>query len=260
MAFRQSYILQCQSMPLFVILLVGGYFYFCNLVYIPLLAHYKSRHWAVAMYLFCILDSFLTLTSYLQAVLVDPGPVPPDWNSGRKRVPFCGRCNEFKPLRTHHCSHCQRCVLRYDHHCDWIDNCVGHVNHKLFFLWLFYINLAIVHYHYLAITLVVHAELVLVPESAPYFLLVNLLAGGIFTLLIFPLSFLGLSFLLWTTYLLATNQTSLESGLHESYDAGLLRNVCEVLGDSNPISHTLPFPLQRPLQLCHWGVRDVQCK
>ena len=32
---------------------------------------------------------------------------------GRK----CIKCTNFKPLRAHHCSICDHCVLRMDHHC-----------------------------------------------------------------------------------------------------------------------------------------------
>lgn len=29
----------------------------------------------------------------------------------------CRKCHNFKPLRAHHCSLCDACVLRMDHHC-----------------------------------------------------------------------------------------------------------------------------------------------
>jgi len=50
----------------------------------------------------------------------------------------CLQCRNFKPLRAHHCSICDSCVLRMDHHCPWINNCVGHYNQRYFLLMIFY--------------------------------------------------------------------------------------------------------------------------
>lgn len=91
----------------------------------------------------------LTLWSFLEAVIVDPGVVPAAFHH---RVPksaalalrlssglhTCAACLVYKPQRAHHCSRCQRCVLKYDHHCPWIGQCVGFFNYKLYLLFVWY--------------------------------------------------------------------------------------------------------------------------
>ena len=51
---------------------------------------------------------------------------------------ICKYCKEIKPLRTHHCSLCDICVIKMDHHCPWINNCVGQNNQRYFLLFLFH--------------------------------------------------------------------------------------------------------------------------
>ena len=45
---------------------------------------------------------------------------------------ICKKCDFVKPLRTHHCSVCNKCVLLMDHHCMWTNNCIGLGNYKHF--------------------------------------------------------------------------------------------------------------------------------
>lgn len=45
---------------------------------------------------------------------------------------MCRKCKFVKPLRTHHCSVCNKCVLVMDHHCMWTNNCIGLHNYKQF--------------------------------------------------------------------------------------------------------------------------------
>ena len=51
---------------------------------------------------------------------------------------FCKKCNNPRPLRSHHCKICGKCTLKMDHHCHWIANCVGYYNQKNFYQFLFY--------------------------------------------------------------------------------------------------------------------------
>jgi palmitoyltransferase len=53
----------------------------------------------------------------------------------------CRKCIFPKPVRAHHCSICARCILNQDHHCPWINNCVGHLNHRYFFQFCFFLTL-----------------------------------------------------------------------------------------------------------------------
>jgi palmitoyltransferase len=53
----------------------------------------------------------------------------------------CRKCIFPKPARAHHCSICARCILNQDHHCPWINNCVGHLNHRYFFQFCFFLTI-----------------------------------------------------------------------------------------------------------------------
>ena len=101
-----------------------------------------------------IVGTFMSVWSYIQCVITDPGRVPKMFefastqDDGDECTPMqfittsqpCMVCACYKPPRTHHCSTCERCVLKYDHHCPWIANCIGWKNTKHFLLFLFYIT------------------------------------------------------------------------------------------------------------------------
>ena len=61
---------------------------------------------------------------------------------GERRIhlPWCGKCDNYKPRHTHHCSSCGTCIENMDHHCPWMNNCVGKNNHKFFMLFLLYVG------------------------------------------------------------------------------------------------------------------------
>ena len=78
----------------------------------------------------------------------DPGQVPLYWgfyigDPDSKRTRYCLMCNVFKPLRCHHRSMCNRCVLNMDHHCPWINSCIGFYNRKFFIQMVFYLIITI---------------------------------------------------------------------------------------------------------------------
>ena len=81
----------------------------------------------------CIL--YCLTYNYTKCILTGPG------NPEAEHEPKCKKCLKNKPLRAHHCSICDRCVLKMDHHCPWINNCLGLRNHCYFLLFLFYLDI-----------------------------------------------------------------------------------------------------------------------
>ena len=66
--------------------------------------------------------------NYIMAVISDPGKTTIETFSNsssgdlnaiesQEQQRQCKKCNLPKPVRSHHCSICNRCVLKMDHHC-----------------------------------------------------------------------------------------------------------------------------------------------
>jgi hypothetical protein len=135
-------------------------YFFTPLVYGGLsglhLASVPEMIWmAVFIYL-----GLVSVVSYICCVATDPGVVPFEFTfdgmaedadaapapghhllgphrptiseAAQRATRVCDTCQLFKPARTHHCSHCNRCVLKYDHHCPWMGNCIGYHNYKFY--------------------------------------------------------------------------------------------------------------------------------
>ncbi|KAH8169075.1 DHHC palmitoyltransferase domain-containing protein [Sarocladium implicatum] len=80
--------------------------------------------------------------TYYKAVTVDPGRyVFPEVIEAEGR--WCKKCSTPKPLRSHHCRHCNRCVPKMDHHCPWTANCVSMTTFPHFLRFLVYTNVAL---------------------------------------------------------------------------------------------------------------------
>jgi hypothetical protein len=78
----------------------------------------------------------------------DPGYVP---NDSRARqvaeelgMGACKKCDTIlKTPLVHHCKKCDKCVFLMDHHCMFTNQCVGYGTIKHFYLFVFYLALAI---------------------------------------------------------------------------------------------------------------------
>ncbi|CAJ1458577.1 unnamed protein product [Effrenium voratum] len=191
---------------------------------------------------------FLTLASFAQAARTDPGDIPqsPEWRD-RTRPPrctheqkrfseearWCRKSQAYKPDRAHFCRAMGRVVLRMDHHCPWLGNTVGWANHKYFYLFLTYANMACGLLGLNVLDLLVHATL----PALTTFLLIGTEA------LTFLLSTILVPFLLFHTWLIIRNMTTIEfcasfaktpdeKPYENPYDVGIYRNLCSVLGSS----------------------------
>jgi len=128
----------------------------------------------------------------------------------------CLTCHNFKPLRAHHCSICDICVLRMDHHCPWINNCVGHYNQRYFLLMIFYVLFGTVFFvlsglpFFFASSYQEYKR-----EMGPSFLLVYLVAA-ILSLVMVP--FNG-----WNWFLAITGQSTIEFWVKRPSEALLKR-------------------------------------
>lgn len=57
----------------------------------------------------------------------------------RRSIRRCHKCQDnYKPPRAHHDSVTGRCIVKFDHFCPWTGNAIGALNHKFFFLFVFY--------------------------------------------------------------------------------------------------------------------------
>ena len=173
---------------------------------------------------------FNTLYNYYRCVVTSPG-IPPlatesaesgalanrlggyvrtnsesgdeDDQGGKKSV--CGKCDRIRPLRTHHCSVCKTCVMKMDHHCPWIYNCVGYGNYKFFYLFL--LHLFLVDLFYMVITYPVFAILLRSNEKIGFESRSSIVMSFV---LAAAVEIAVLAFLAFHTYLLLSNQTTIE--------------------------------------------------
>eukprot|EP00667_Euglena_gracilis_P014450 EG_transcript_14980 len=188
----------------------------------------------------CSFLTLMTVWAYAQAVRTHPGTVSVEKYgfdakdpSVDQRQPKCQACMVYKPLRAHHCSKCQQCILQYDHHCPWINNCVGLHNKKHFFLFVLYASVDVVFVCATSFreVLTFHSERSLqfmgIHDS------VNFAMMWAFAVVI---GFFLIVFCLVHCRLIMENRTTVEAYLinpaTNPYDLGLLANVQHVCGEN----------------------------
>lgn len=72
---------------------------------------------------------------------------------------YCKTCAIMRPLRSTHCHDCDNCVLKFDHHCPWLGQCVSYYNYRLFFIFVFLINILTIFMIALSLVhIVVHVD------------------------------------------------------------------------------------------------------
>ena len=188
------------------------YFTFAFKLYWPLVAESNSAFWILVI--FHILFA-MVVWSFTQAILTDPGQVPPYWgfymgDPEHKRKRYCLMCHVFKPDRCHHCSACNRCVLNMDHHCPWINNCVGFGNRKIFMLLLLYVTLTVYFVLVFMLPTVYQTVIGFVKEEINMTLYPSMLYIGVF-LMLSMLGFLITIFIRFHIGLIVKNSTTIEN-------------------------------------------------
>ena len=161
---------------------------------------------------------------------------------------FCKKCNNPRPLRSHHCKICGKCTLKMDHHCHWIANCVGYYNQKNFYQFLFYSTFGDLIGFFLLVIRLLSCKLTIkenIPNNAkinsPFILIyylwepINIMIG---ILCSFAMTISIGTLFYKQTWMLLLNQTTIDKKLFEDwnnspyYEENRKKNFNSVMGYS----------------------------
>ncbi len=147
-----------------------------------------------------------------------------------KQLSDCKYCNETKPLRSHHCTICDLCVLKMDHHCPWINNCVGQNNHRYFVLFLTHTFFGCLFVLFIGLPIIFNSS---IKKTQEYNFIFVLCLAGTFLLVFFNAWNWFLIFKGYTTIEFWSNQAFVNKGklnLNEFYMSNWKENIFLVFG------------------------------
>lgn len=115
---------------------------------------------------------YLFVWSFFKAMFINPGyvPVPSDNSVTLDQVKdlikigrfdtdnFCVNTFVRKPLRSKYSRFNKKLIARFDHYCPWVYNDIGVRNHKLFVVFVYSLNLAVLLFTHLSIKLFKNTE------------------------------------------------------------------------------------------------------
>eukprot|EP00761_Pharyngomonas_kirbyi_P009515 gb/GECH01009531.1/.p1 GENE.gb/GECH01009531.1/~~gb/GECH01009531.1/.p1 ORF type:complete len:309 (+),score=37.67 gb/GECH01009531.1/:1-927(+) len=204
--------------------------------------------------------------NFIQVVRTHPGSTTSNWleriDSNDENNKWCRKCDKAKPPRAHHCHVCNTCISRMDHHCPWINNCVGYQNHRYFYLFLFYLFFGAVYTsigYALAAFDVLNVDHQVWRKNEAQLTLVGVLSASVSVAIG---GFLG-----WHSYLMLTNQTTIEFQLNRMgllpthgpvnpYDIGIQRNLYQMFGTDSVWRILLPSVRTLPSDGCSFPTLD----
>merc|ERR1712080_587064 len=133
----------------------------------------------------------------------------------KRKNRICGRCKNYKPPRSHHCSICDRCYFKMDHHYVWFGICINFVNYKYFLVFLLATLVADVFK--ITIFFIDFLIVSLDNEKLVNYIVVLSLSGVEL--------FIVVSLLIFHLYLLSNNETSIDYHALNSYLKGDLSKI-----------------------------------
>ena len=84
----------------------------------------------------CITHQLCMLRNFYKSIFTSSKVIPTPHNADPRTTTTCKKCDQLRPIRSHHCSVCEACIDKMDHHCYVLNNCIGRYNYRYFFSYI----------------------------------------------------------------------------------------------------------------------------